>query len=89
MRNVWVIEFWWEKDRKRPVLIGPIIGITRTKRIIKIMRDRLRANGTKYYAITFSMLGSLSWWMAGDAMKTDVDRLLDSVFYDEEQVLNQ
>lgn len=86
MRDIYIIKVTWENDNG-PYL-GPVVGLTRVRRLCTLIRKRLKANRHPFKSVDFKMLSSAHWFFGLDCMLDPTDRLLASVFRDAEDVLD-
>lgn len=85
MRDVYVIKITWENDLGP--LIGPVVGLTRSRKLCTIIRKRLRANNQPFKSVSMKMLSSVNWFFGLECMLDPVDRLLASVDWESFHVL--
>lgn len=78
MRDIYIIKITWENDMG-PYL-GPVVGLTRVRRLCTLIRKRLKANKQQYLSVDYKMLSSAHWFFGLDCMLDPTDRLLASVF---------
>ena len=77
--QLWLVRVQWTKDNSSP-WIGPIVGDTRSRKLMTLMRKRLRENKTPFVRVEREILRSPMWMMGWDCMQDSVDRMLSDVF---------
>lgn len=87
MRDIYIVEIKWRRESSG-LLIGPIAGVTLTRKFCAVIRKRLRDNKHEFYSVRPHMLKGTAWFWSLDAVKDPTDRFLDSVFESESSLLD-